>query len=129
MFDEGKSGLVTVLHWRTILKRNQNRAHRERAKRIETSTGETQKKVNERKERRRVEKSHHRRNQSHCLKMAIISITVYASDGNEAENRSDANNGQSTTEVSAFSHDDVLQISYNITHGHKIFRIARLVKS
>lgn len=45
--------------------------------------------------------------------MAIISITVYANSGNEAENRSDANNGQSSARVSAFSHD-VLQISRNI---------------
>lgn len=39
--------------------------------------------------------------------MVIISITVYASDGTEVENRNDANNGsgQSTLSVSAFSHD------------------------
>lgn len=47
-----------------------------------------------------------------CLKMAILSITVYATDGNEAENRSDANNGQSSR-VSAFSRD-ILQILRNI---------------
>lgn len=44
--------------------------------------------------------------------MAILSITVYATDGNEAENRSDANNGQSSR-VSAFSRD-ILQILRNI---------------
>lgn len=36
--------------------------------------------------------------------MTVISITVYANDGNDAENRSDANNGQSSNRVSAFSH-------------------------
>lgn len=46
--------------------------------------------------------------------MPIISITVSASDGNEAENRSDANNGQSSTGVSALLSHDVLQILYTI---------------
>lgn len=41
--------------------------------------------------------------------MPIISITFYATDGNEAENRSDTNNGQSSTRVSAFPHN-ILQI-------------------
>lgn len=42
--------------------------------------------------------------------MPIISITtVYAANGNEAENRSDTDNGQSSTRVSAFPHN-ILQI-------------------